>query len=129
MEKSKQLLIVEDELSIRDFFFEIFDDYCDVQLAANGKEAYSLLDKTVPDILILDIMMPEISGFDVLKTVREDERFDKTIIIMVTALNDMETTRKALKEGADDIVYKPFNIRNIRTKVQLMFRLKDRLLG
>lgn len=128
MSKSKQLLIVEDEVSIRKFFREIFDDYCDVELAANGKEAYKLLEKIVPDIIILDIMMPEVSGFDVLKTIRKDEKFNRTIIIIVTALNDMETKRKAIKEGADDVVHKPFNISYIRTKVQLMFRLRDRLL-
>lgn len=129
MNDSKQLLIVEDELSIRKFFFEIFDDYCDVKMAANGKAAFDMLEQYVPDIIILDIMMPEISGFDVLKKIRQNRRFNKTIIIIVTALNDTETKKKAIKEGADDVVHKPFNIGDIRTKVQLMLRLKDRLLG
>lgn len=125
----KKLLVVEDEFSIRKIFSEIFEDYCNIQLAANGTEAIKSLDNSVPDLIILDIMMPEISGFDLLGKIRQDKKFNQTIIIVVTALNDQETKKKALKEGADDVVVKPFNIVDIRTKVQLMFRLKERLLN
>lgn len=125
----KKLLVVEDEFSIRKIFSEIFEDYCSIQLAANGTEAIKSLDNSVPDLIILDIMMPEISGFDLLGKIRQDKKFNQTIIIVVTALNDQETKKKALKEGADDVVVKPFNIVDIRTKVQLMFRLKERLLN
>jgi DNA-binding response OmpR family regulator len=60
---------------------------------------------------------------------RKDKKFDKSIIIMVSGLSDRDSKMKALKMGADDIIAKPFNPIDVRTKVQLMFRLRDRLLS
>ena len=83
----------------------------------------------MPDMIMLDVMMPQKDGFEVCTLLRNDKKFDKSIIIMVTGLSDRDSKMKALKIGADDVVIKPFNPINVRTKVQLLFRLRDRLLS
>lgn len=128
MINKKKILIVEDEESIQMVFVEILEYKYDVYVAENGDEGIKLANEIVPDMILLDIIMPEKDGFEVCSELRNNKRFDKTIIIMVTALSDRDTKMKALKIGADDIIEKPFNPINVRTKVQLIFRLRDRLL-
>ncbi len=86
-----------------------------------------MANKTIPDIILLDIMMPKVDGFDVCKKIRKDTQFDNTIIIMITALSDRDSKAKGLKIGADDFITKPFNPMELKDKVKLLLRLKKRL--
>lgn len=128
MIEQKKVLIVEDEELIRKFFIEILEYKYEVHVADNGDEGLKIAREIVPEMILLDIMMPQKDGFEVCTLLRKDKKFDKSIIIMVTGLSDRDTKMKALKMGADDIIAKPFNPIDVRTKVQLMFRLRDRLL-
>ena len=125
----KKVLIVEDEELIRKFFVEILEYKYELHVAKNGDEGIKLANEVVPDMILLDIMMPQMNGFEVCTSLRNDKKFEKTIIVMVTGLSDRDSKMKALKMGADDIIAKPFNPIDVRTKVQLMFRLRDRLLS
>lgn len=125
----KKILIIEDEELIRKIFVEILEYKYDVHVAGNGDEGLKLANEIIPDMILLDIMMPQKDGFEVCTILRNDNKFDKSIIIVVTGLSDRDTRIKAMKIGADDIISKPFNPIDIRTKVQLMFRLRDRLVG
>ena len=129
MVEKKKVLIVEDEELIRKFFMEILEYKYEVHVADNGKDGIRLAKEVVPDMILLDIMMPQMDGFEVCTLLRNDKAFEKSIIIMVTGLSDRDSKMKALKMGADDIIAKPFNPIDVRTKVQLMFRLRDRLLS
>ncbi len=129
MVEKKKVLIVEDEELIQKFFVEILEYKYEVHVANNGNEGLELAHKIVPDMILLDIMMPQKDGFEVCTMLRDDKKFEKSIIIMVTGLSDRDSKMKALKMGADDIIAKPFNPIDVRTKVQLMFRLRDRLLS
>jgi len=125
----KKVLIVEDEELIRKFFVEILEYKYELHIAQNGEEGIKLANEIVPDMILLDIMMPNMNGFEVCTMLRKDKKFEKSIIVMVTGLSDRDSKMKALKMGADDIIAKPFNPIDVRTKVQLMFRLRDRLLS
>jgi len=125
----KKVLIVEDEELIRKFFVEILEYKYELHVAQNGDEGIKLANEIIPDMILLDIMMPNMNGFEVCTMLRKDKKFEKSIIIMVTGLSDRDSKMKALKMGADDIIAKPFNPIDVRTKVQLMFRLRDRLLS
>ena len=127
--EKKKVLIVEDEKLIQKFFVEILEYKYEVYVANNGEEGLKLAKEIVPDMILLDIMMPQKDGFEVCTFLRKDKTFEKSIIIMVTGLSDRDSKMKALKMGADDIIAKPFNPIDVRTKVQLMFRLRDRLLS
>ncbi len=124
----KKVLIVEDEELIQKFFVEILEYKYDIHVANDGDEAIQLANEVLPDLILLDIMIPLKNGFEVCTLLRKEKKFDKTIIIMVTGLSDRDSKMKALKMGSDDIIAKPFNPIDVRTKVQLMFRLRDRLL-
>lgn len=129
MVDKKKVLIVEDEELIRKFFIEILEYKYEVLVAENGDQGIKMAEEEVPDMILLDIMMPQMDGFEVCTMLRKDKKFEKTIIVMVTGLSDRDSKMKALKMGADDIIAKPFNPIDVRTKVQLMFRLRDRLLA
>lgn len=125
----KKVLVVDDDKLIQKFFIEILEYKYEVYVANNGDEGLKLASEFMPDMLMLDVMMPQKDGFEVCTILRNDKKFDKSIIIMVTGLNDRDSKMKALKIGADDVIIKPFNPIDVRTKVQLLFRLRDRLLS
>ncbi|MEA3316917.1 MAG: response regulator, partial [Bacteroidota bacterium] len=119
----------EDDLMIQNIIREVLDYHYDIEFASDGEEALNLAQKNVPDILLLDIMMPKMDGFDVCKILRKDSKFNNTIIIMLTALSDKDSKSKGLKLGADEFLTKPFNPIDLRNKIKLMLRLKKRLLN
>lgn len=128
MIEKKKVLIVEDDELIQKFFVEILEYKYEVHVADNGDDGLKIAGEILPDMILLDIMMPQKDGFEVCTLLRNEKKFDKSIIIMVTGLSDRDSKMNALKMGADDIIAKPFNPIDVRTKVQLMFRLRDRLL-
>ena len=129
MSHQNKILIAEDDEMIRKIIAEVLQDDFDIEFAENGVKAIELAQANTPDLMLLDIMMPEKNGFEVCRELREEKEMQKTIIIMVTALSDKDSEKMGLKAGADDFITKPFNPIELRTKVQLMFRLRDRLLS
>jgi len=129
MTQGKSLLIAEDDRMIQSILKEILSAYYQITIANDGKEAIEMANEKVPDLILLDIMMPYKDGFDVCRELRNDKRFDHTVIVMVTALADEDSRNNGLKAGADDFITKPFNPIELRRKVHLLFRLRQRLLN
>lgn len=90
MDPSKiKILIAEDEEDIRELIhFNLFKEKFSVETAANGAEALKKAHENKPDIMLLDIMMPEVDGLEVCRTIRADQNFDNTGIVMLTAKGD-----------------------------------------
>jgi DNA-binding response OmpR family regulator len=128
MVKNKKILIAEDDDMVRKIIQEVLKDDYDLIIAENGKIALEKAKEELPQLVLLDIMMPEKNGFDVCKEMRAMDELDQSIIIMVTALSDKDSEKIAFNSGADDFITKPFNPIELRTKVKLMFRLRNRLL-
>ncbi len=129
MTEINRILIVEDDKMIQSILKEILSPYYQLTIANNGTEAVEMAQEVVPQLILLDIMMPFKDGFGVCKDLRADQRFDKTIIVMVTALADEESRNNGLRAGADDFISKPFNPIELRRKVHLLFRLRERLIN
>ena len=118
--QTKRVLIIEDDADAAD----VLDAYLqregyEVQIAGDG---ISGLDKALrwkPDLVLLDVMLPGMSGTDVLATLRRETR---TPVIMVTAMGDMPDKIGALREGADDYVVKPYNPGEVVARVQAVLR-------
>ncbi len=129
MENKEKILLAEDDMLIKDIIQEIITDDFELIVANNGKEAVELAKKEQPAVLLLDIMMPEKDGFTVCEELRADEKLNKTIIVMITALADRDSREKGYKTGADDFITKPFNPLELRSKIQLLSRMRKRLIS
>ncbi len=104
-----KILVIDDDKSIRESL-ELYleEEGYDVHTASTGTEGLNQFVKAVPDVVILDIRLPDIDGFTVLEDLREED--EKVKVIMITAHHDMETTINAMKGGAFDYIHKPINV-------------------
>ncbi len=117
----KRILFLEDEPVIQDVLAEYMkmQDY-DVTLASDGEEAIAALDVSKFDMAVLDIMVPKISGLEVLRLIRE--RFPEMAVIMLTALGDEQTQVQAFNDYADDYVVKPVSPIILLKRMETIFR-------
>ncbi|MBM3202378.1 diguanylate cyclase [Candidatus Woesearchaeota archaeon] len=101
-------------------------DY-EIQFALSGAEGLELVDKNTPDLILLDMMMPVMDGFEVCRRLRENPRTREIPVIFVTARNDSETESRALAAGAVDFIHKPVNPPVLRARVDTHIKLKMKL--
>ncbi|MDD4924815.1 MAG: response regulator transcription factor [Dehalococcoidales bacterium] len=121
-----KVIVIEDEQSIIDAInlaFEFRWQGVTLLSAASGKEGIALVRNESPDVVILDINLPDISGFDVLKQVRE---FSAVPVIILTVRSEDEDMLRGLETGADDYVIKPFNYLNLLARVKAVLRRADK---
>ena len=119
------VLIVDDNhqnLELLQVYLEELD--CQTIAAFNGKEAIHLVNEQRPDIVLLDIMMPQMSGFEVCKRIKEDDNTKDIPVIMVTALNEYGDIERGIDSGADDFISKPVNRLELITRVRTMLKIK-----
>ncbi len=109
------LLVVDDEYSARESFRIIFKDRYKVILAEDGEKALKILEEEPVDVMILDILMPDMDGLEVLKRIQRME--NKPIVIVVTAVRSIKTAVEAMKLGAYDYITKPFDVDEMRLVV------------
>lgn len=110
------LLIVEDEESIRKMLNDIFSPYYTVREASNGEEGWDMISSENPDIIISDVKMPKMSGIELCKKVKSNIDTCHIPVILLTSLNNEEDYSKGLNVGADDYMTKPFNINILLSK-------------
>lgn len=125
-EKQAKILIADDNAANR----ELLEAYlanidCEIELAVDGQDTLDKLTEFEPDLILLDIMMPKLSGFEVCQKVKADPATSKTMILMVTALNELGDIERAVKAGTDDFLSKPINKVELLKRVEIMLRLKD----
>lgn len=124
--KTPVILIVDDNrenLELLEAYLEDID--CKTIAAYDGPEALEIIKKDKPDLILLDIMMPKMSGFEVCRRVKNDTATAHIPIIMVTALNDFGDMQRAVDCGTDDFVSKPVNKLEMLTRVKTMLKLKN----
>lgn len=104
------VLIAEDEANIAESLSFILERAgCSVSHAADGESALAMVRSDKPDVLVLDVMLPSLNGFDVLKTIRTDETIGNLPILMLTAKGQAQDRQTADKLGANAFVTKPFS--------------------
>lgn len=117
---NKRILVVDDEERIVRFIrLNLEQDGFRVEEAFNGKDALDKLRQTLPDLILLDVMLPDIEGFDVLAMIRENHDVP---IIMLTAKTEEDDRVRGLELGADDYVTKPFSPRELVSRVRAVLR-------
>ena len=116
-EKNK-ILIVEDEQDIRDLLiFNLQKEGFKVESADNGDSALSLIRKNNFDLILLDLMLPGIGGFDLTRILKNDKKTSETPILMLTAKGEESDIVKGLELGADDYMTKPFSIKVLIARI------------
>ena len=128
IKKDKILIVddVKDNVELMDQFFS--SKGYETSLAFGGKEALEKAEKENPDIILLDIMMPDLDGFEVCRILKKERTHFKNIpIILVTAKDDVESKIQGLSIGADDYVAKPYDIKELEARVKSALRLKHAL--
>ena len=117
---NEKILIVDDELTIRQILeTRLSIRGYNVVLAANGEEALALFRKEEPNLVILDIMLPKIDGYEVCSEIRKESQVP---IIMLTALGDISDRVMGLELGADDYVMKPFSPKELEARIRSVLR-------
>lgn len=96
----------------------------DVLVATNGREAYELIVSRRPSLALLDLVMPELNGLEVLTKLREDADFSTLPVILITARTQDEDIERGFNLGANDYILKPFNLKDLTTKVVAILNLK-----
>jgi two-component system cell cycle response regulator len=124
-QKRGKVLVVDDEvMNIRLLEAYLTHDY-DIFSASGGVEALEKVEIHNPDIILLDLMMPDITGYEVCKILKKSEKTRFIPIIMVTALSSLEDRIKGINAGADDFLTKPLDRLEIKTRVSSLLRIKN----
>jgi len=120
-----QILIVEDDPLEADLLSqELADHGYKTQWAEDGEKALQLIQKSLPDLVLLDILLPRMDGFAVVKQIKTNAKTRTIPVIMVTALADMDERVKGLDSGADDYITKPFKTFELLARVRSMLRIR-----
>ena len=120
---SQKIYIVEDEPDIRETLkYNFSNEGFEVFTAPDGEEALSNIKKVLPDVLILDLMLPGVSGLDVCKSIRADDDISDMSIIMLTAKGEEIDRVIGFELGADDYVTKPFSVRELILRVKVLLK-------
>lgn len=120
-----RILIVDDKSFVRDIMEQIFENEgYEIHHATTGYEAGKLAERTRPDLILLDILLPDIDGRDVCRHIREEEFGGECKILAVTALRDPDDVEAIFASGIDDYVAKPFGVELLREKVLQLLKAK-----
>jgi adenylate cyclase len=120
------ILIVDDTADNRELLCRRIEQQGHATTTAeNGKLALELLAKQSFDLVLLDIMMPELTGFEVLERMKADERLKRIPVIVISALNDIESIVRCVQSGAEDYLFKPFNATLLKARVQACLEKKQ----
>lgn len=98
---------------------------CDIAVAVDGRDTLTKVAEFQPDLILLDIMMPKLSGFEVCKTLKRNPQTKQIMILMVTALNELGDIERAVAAGCDDFLSKPVNKLELIKRVENMLKLRQ----
>ena len=122
--KSKILIVDDDPLNV-EIIKEILGDDFNYKVAFSGNQALEIADSFHADVILLDIMMPDLDGYEVCRRFRSDEHLSLTKIILISAKQMLEDRLEGYRAGADDYVTKPFDPAELLAKIQVFIRLKS----
>ena len=125
-EKRKEKILVVDDIPVN---IQLLDKQLsssgfNIVIARNGEEALTQVDAEKPDLVLLDVMMPKLDGFETCRILKSNNKTNYIPVIMVTALNEMEDKIKGVEAGADDFITKPFNKHELLVRLKSLLRIK-----
>lgn len=127
MSAKKKILAVDDDAGICELFEKGLPPLgYEVVCAASGKQAKTFLEKETPDLILMDIMMPDIDGITLTREICSNPKTAKIPILVVSGLSDAATLNDALLFGAVDYIVKPLDFGVLKQKIERIFALKDK---
>jgi signal transduction histidine kinase len=127
MNKKPQILIVDDEPYARQTIeMLLMKESYELFLAEDAHAALAQLDDEIPDVILSDVMMPNMDGFELCRRIKRNPKWSHVPIILVTALDSKQDLARGLEAGADDFLHKPVNGLELRARVRSMLRIKLR---
>jgi two-component system, cell cycle response regulator len=132
--KSERKILIVDDIPEN---IELLEDYLSLEsytviAASNGKDALQKITEEKPDLVLLDVMIPDMTGFEICKVIKNDPETQFTQVLMLTALSEPEDRIKGIEAGADDFLIKPVRKLELKTRVKSLLRVKcmhDRLIA
>ena len=124
MTEKAKILIIDDVMVNIQILTDILEDHYKVISTTSGKEGIELAISDSPDLILLDIMMPGLNGYEVCKRLKKDSRTTNIPIIFITAMNEIEDERKGLELGAIDYITKPINPATVEIRIKNHLQLK-----
>ncbi len=123
--KTPKILVVDDNQQNLELLQAYLEDLeCESIPALDGPQALEIIANDPPDLILLDVMMPKMSGFEVCRRIKNDPNTADIPVIMVTALNELGDIERGIDSGIDDFVSKPVNKLELLTRVRTMLKLK-----
>lgn len=120
-----RILIADDNAANRELLEAYLVNFdCDIKTAVDGKDTIEKVASFKPDLVLLDVMMPKLSGFEVCRTIKDDPEHRGIMVLMVTALNELGDIERAVDAGTDDFLSKPINKMALVKRVETMLKLK-----
>ena len=124
--KTSRILIADDNPANCELLEAYLSELnCEIEIAEDGQVALDRVASFKPDLILLDVMMPKLSGFEVCQKIKSDSDLKKIMILMVTALNELGDIERAVEAGTNDFLSKPVNRITLLKRVENMLALKD----
>lgn len=124
-DRSKLILVAEDNADMRAYLRRLLEPLGEVELVRDGQEALAAIAHRMPDLVLSDIMMPNLDGFGLVKTLRDDPRTRALPIVLLSARGGEEARIEGASLAADDYIVKPFSSRELLARVRVQLRLSD----
>lgn len=121
------VLLIEDNDELRHFIKDSLSEKFRVEEASNGREGIEMAKKLIPDLVVSDLMMPEIDGYGVVEDLKNDLRTSHIPIILLTARSAMESKLEGLQKGVDDYITKPFHTEELLLRMANLIKLRKKL--
>jgi two-component system alkaline phosphatase synthesis response regulator PhoP len=122
--KSRILIADDNPTNVELLEVYLSDIECDIAVAVDGQDTLHKVASFRPDLILLDVMMPKLSGFEVCKQIKSDPSTRRIMILMVTALNELGDIERAVNAGTDDFLSKPVNKLELVKRVENMLKLR-----
>ena len=128
MARKPNILLVDDyevNLDLLEAYLELSGIPMELYKARNGAEAYAIIEQYTLDLILLDVMLPDTSGYDICRWVKEHKLYQNIPVIMITALNDKQDMLKGLQSGADEFLTKPVDSHELVLRVKNLLKMKS----